>query len=324
MKVNHSQNTQCWQKISWYKNSTNATIVEVSNIPMMHDWQEAYKQTINNITKYYPPPYYLCLTGGIDSQSMLYAWYQTLGCHPDVIPVSFMYNEDCNAYDHVGLDEICSNYGYQRQIKKFDLMAFIDSGECKSYQIKHFTQSPQMAAWIKMVESLGSGTVIMSGELTYNKTYTSMVANHLGVREYAQNLNLSDSDLKYIPFFFEHDQSIATAHWNILKHVKYQIPNLENYDLLTELKNIYTHKKVVKYQTVGYPVIPQTLGLHGRCSGFEKFKEIYEQNHNYDREVCFKNIRPRSETSNRMFDVNLRLNLCDTIKYSHDIITNVI
>lgn len=317
MKIDAANNTQSWVNLTWHKNTKKASVIEYHLPQKKLSWQSAYEQTVTSIIKHYPAPYYLCVTGGVDSQAMLYAWYNTVGAHPDVIPISFLYNNQCNEYDQVGISEICTKYGYHRQIKSFDLMAFIDSGECKEYQISYYTQSPQMAAWIKMIESLVSGTVIMSGELTDNKKPTSMIANHFGVMEYARNLNLSGSELCYIPFFFEHDIDIATAHWPIIEKIKYNVPEPDDHDVLQNRKNTYLNIKVPKYQSVGYPVIPQYLGPIGRCSGFEKFKDLYEETHVYDRNAAMRAISNPAERSERMFDVNLRSNLLDTIKYKH-------
>lgn len=318
MKIDPQHNTQAWQNLTWHKNIRKANTL-IYDLPVYDlSAESASEQTVKSIIEHYPAPYYLCLTGGVDSQAMLYTWHKTVGTHPDVIPVSFLYNERCNEYDQVGITDICTKYGYHRQIRSFDLMEFIDSGECTQYQIKHYTQSPQMAAWIKMTESLLSGTVIMSGELTYDRTPSSMIPNHFGVREYAQNLNLSDSDLCYIPFFFEHDYDIATSHWHQIEKMKDAVTDIGqdhfNFDVQ---KKIYLNKKVKKYHSLGFPVIPQDLGPGGRCSGFAKFKDLYEQTHKFDRDVRMKAVPSRSEPSNRMFDVNLRLNLLDTVKYSH-------
>ena len=317
MKIDPIHNTQVWQNLTWHKNTRKANTL-VYDLPDYDTPNKlASQQTLKSIIEHYPAPYYLCLTGGVDSQAMLYVWHKTVGTHPDVIPVSFLYNERCNEYDQVGITDICTKYGYHRQIRSFDLMEFIDSGECTQYQIKHFTQSPQMAAWIKMTESLQSGTVIMSGELTYDRTPTAMIPNHFGVREYAQNLNLSDSDLCYIPFFFEHDYDIATSHWHQIKKIKYQASDYIDQLDRGHFKSMYLNKKVKKYHTVGFPVIPQNLGPSGRCSGFEKFKDLYDETHEYDRDVRMKSVSSYTEPSDRKFDVNLRLNLLDTIKYSH-------
>ena len=323
--MEYSHNTQSWQKINWIKGSGRPTIIAVEPWDHGFDWESGYKHTINSIVEHYPAPYYLCLTGGIDSQSMLYAWHQTLGVNPDVIPVSFMYNENCNDYDQAGIAEICQSYGYNRQIRRFDLMEFIDSGECRQYQIDNYTVSPQMAAWIKMSQSFMSGTVIMSGELTYYNIYSTMIGNHLGVTEYAQKLNQSDTGLCYIPFFFEHDQIIATAHWDILKNVKYPKVPQDGIEYLERMKLGYLNNKVVKYQTVGYPVVPQTQGPVGRCSGFEKFKDLYEKTHKFDPEARFSGNKFLSgESSKRMFDVNLRFGVMDHIKYHNTVKTQTV
>ena len=309
-------NTQGWLSLDWQtKNLNKSKITGLLPLKNCHTPFSAVQYTVSQIKKNYPPPYYLCCTAGVDSQAMIHAWlvannFDTGGMKV----VSFIYNEDCNQYDMEGLQEICNRHDIKRQCINFDLMSFINSGSCLEYQKKYYTQSPQMAAHIKMFQMLPAGTVLMSGELTEIGRCTSMIANHFSVYKYARENNLKNQNKKFIPFFFEHDNIIGTAHWENIKRKRQYINllNLSNIDRLRDYKI-----KCAKYIDAGYPVIAQTKGPEGRCSGFYKFKELYENTHTLNRQAALKYVGNYAIPSQRMFDINLRYATQDFIIYNH-------
>jgi len=317
-------NTQGWLSLDWHtKNLKKSKITGLLPPENCHSPFSAVQYTVDQIKKNYPPPYYLCCTAGVDSQAMLYSW---LVAHKfetkDFKVVSFLYNEDCNQYDMDGLQEICDRYNVQRQCINFDLMSFIDTGSCLEYQKKYYTQSPQMSAHIKMFEMLPAGTVLMSGELTNLGQCTSMMANHFSVYKYARKNNLENQNKKFIPFFFEHDNIIGTAHWKTIKEIQ-QYANLLN--ISSSKDKIDTYKiKCAKYIDAGYPIIAQTKGPEGRCSGFYKFKELYENTHTLNKQAALKYVGNFGIPSQRMFDINLRYATQDFIIYNHAFTTELI
>lgn len=280
-----------WQQYTWNKQPDSVQPNSISACISDHGFTDsivASTYTVKDIIEKYPPPYILCCTGGIDSQAMIYAWGFATDWDSKLFSVvSFLYDEHCNQYDMVGLQELCDEHGISRTCKDFPLMDFMLSGECTDYQIKYHTQSPQMAAHIKMIETFEKGTVLMSGELLNPGHESSITVNHFSVVKYALDFNNTHTHKKIIPFFFEHTDVIGTAHWHTFtkeKSKQYHKLLVNKYDINTndptdedrerraqiakyELKNY-------KYTECGYPVKPQQ---QGGGSGFETFKHLYEK-----------------------------------------------
>lgn len=246
-------------------------------------------RAIKKITESYPPPYTLMVSGGIDSQTMLWLWIQSK------VPfnaVSFRYlNADktgyLNDHDLVELKQFSEIHNIDVTYKDFDVIHFLEN-DLQQVAEKYQCTSPQICTHMKMSENIKEGTIIFSGNFasdTLHYDYTIF-----GLKRYADN-----SRRNIIPFFLLHDRELAGA----VQHQK-QYPRYLD--------------RVAALLALNIPAIPQPLKL----TGFEKIKDYYD-----DQSV---RVNPREKIkysnmpSKRVFDVLFRYRLTEKIKYQDPII----
>lgn len=236
---------------------------------------EAALYNIDYITKNYPEPYTLYLSGGSDSQAMLYAWVKS---GKPFRTFSGVYNFRSNWYDL----ETCSNFAKQLGIDityhDFDLINFLET-EHHNYAIKYKTGSPQFTAFIKMASMTKDGTVIFSGECTPPKHYVNPKSppmaipslNELGLYYYGIIENKP-----IVPWFFIETETMAYS-WKYENAPTY-IPSYSSQDIEIIQENKRMKKgynaKISIYHQNGYPVIPQ----NDKMNGFEQIKIYYDTN----------------------------------------------
>lgn len=268
--------------------------------------QDSVKNTVLDICKNFPAPYNIMCTGGVDSQCVLYAWknYATTEALAQTQIHSFMYNEQSNMYDMVGLPELCATYGFTHNYWEFDLLNFVDSGECLELQQQYLTYSPQMPAHIKMMSGFDAGTQIMSGNLVRSPDLLGMGVEEYSLIRYAKEINPAHSNKKVIPFFFLHDYQIARA----ASHKNNQLFTNQISRLAKE-KSDYIHKasasKCALLMSHGFPVTPQEFNY----TGFEKFKDVYEKYHSASlkqRLIASRCVIGMDKKSDRVFDIHHR------------------
>lgn len=226
---------------------------------------------VNKIVEEYPPPYRLLVSGGIDSQAMLYAW--KLSNQP-YQAVSFVYNDFMNEHDLVTLREFSNKENITVDYIPFDYFSFL-ANEYDHFANKYLCSSPQITAYIKFTQML-EGTCIFSGNFLL---YDSAVLTYamLGLYRYS----LTEEGKNTVPYFFLHTPELAYS--------------MRNHDILKP--HTYEHR-VNLYKQAHFPIIAQEQ----KYSGFEKYKEYYDKHH---REV-YKNKEIRMKyaikPSQRIFD----------------------
>jgi hypothetical protein len=238
---------------------------------------DAALYTVKHISEKYPPPYTLMLSGGVDSQAMLYAW------HVSKIPYntfSAIYNYNLNDYDLNTLKEFSSILNIDINYENFDLFNFLET-EYPEYTNRYLCGSPHICTYMKLADTISNGTVIMSGNFIQSN-YITMPSNLSGLLNYKKI-----SGRPIVPFFFLETEELAWAF---------------NDYTVDESKDHGYMAKVQSYQHFGFPVIPQSSKLHG----FEKVKEWFD--HNYHKPIPTENklIRIPSQGSNRIFDLLYR------------------
>ena len=266
-----------WVKTKVIDNNFYYDFKKTKNIEV--DPLTASLKTIDYITKTYTPPYTLMLSGGVDSQAMLYAW------HLSKVPyttLSAVYNYNLNDHDLVTLRDFSSNFNIHVNYKNFDLFNFLET-EYLEYSNRYLCGSPHMCTYMKLADIIENGTVIMSGNFIQENTVV-MTANTAGLINYK---NLSGKSI--IPFFFLETEELAWAFNDF---------TLED---INNDKNLY-RRKVRTYQHFGFPVIKQNT----KYTGFEKVKEWYDQNYNKPVPTDNKLIRLTGQGSNRIFDLLYR------------------
>ena len=259
--------------LSWYHVYDHTVDFRYENINNLNPL-EACQLTINQITKNYAPPYYIMVSGGIDSQAMLYAW---LKFGNNFIPTCFLYNDDLNHHDISTLKIFAEKYNIDVNYIDIDIIQFIDNN-FREYAEKYKCSSPWITSYIYMSEKL-NGTVIFSGNFLQSKNgpANSLTYSILGL----YRASLSKNNL--IPYFFLHSPELAYSfRWN-------------KTNLATYLD------KVNAYRRYGFPVLSQTE----KITGFEKIKDIYDLRFKY--KITGKDIlKYQNRISGRPTDIILR------------------
>jgi hypothetical protein len=282
-----------WMRFGWgenFSNEFNSKIpfyVDLTNlISSNKSLLEISQRVIKEIIEKYPPPYYLMVSGGMDSQVMLWCW---LNSSIDFIPISVKYTgapefkEILNEHDLIELDIFAKNNNIDIQYKYFDVINFLEN-DLETYAIKYQCTSPQICTHMKMSEIITDGTVIFSGNFANAFHYTYTI---LGLKRYADI-----SGRLMIPFFLLQDPELAGIHQ------------------VQSKSNDYSSKKYEAYKNLKVPVIPQP----GKQTGFEIIKDYYDTR--TDLIVPPKmRIKYASMPSKRKFDLLFRYMLMEKVKY---------
>lgn len=220
---------------------------------------DAAHQTINKIVQNYPAPYTLFLSGGVDSQAMLYAWH-TSGEKFKTCAV--MYNFNSNEHDLMSLRQFSKLHNIHINYVNFDLIDFLENMH-DEYANKYICGSPQITAYMRMVEMFNSGTAIMSGNFIMPGGATHIGPNQFGLYHFAKL-----TDTPFIPYFFIETKELAYAfkYNNYARHMSDSNIN--------KVEDIGYAGKVALYQSNGFPVLSQPK----KYNGFEKIKEYYDKN----------------------------------------------
>lgn len=266
---------------------------------------EAAIKTVNYIKDNYPAPYTLFLSGGVDSQAMLYAWYKS------GVPFktySGVYNNNLNSEDLKYIKIFADQIGITINFVDFDLFSFLDN-EHDFYAKTYYTGSPHYTTYLKMVDSLDSGTAVMAGNLFRPRVYyynsktnkpikvfnfqPGFEKNNLALLHYVNFTNKN-----FVPFFF-----IETEY---LTHSFTVVPNEK---IEESFNNMWLHSqsddqiavdismyqnKVAMYKYNGFPVIEQKNETRGKYTGFESVKDYYDL-------VLDEKKKSMSETELRQF-----------------------
>jgi hypothetical protein len=205
-------------------------------------------KTIDYIHENYPPPYSLCLSGGVDSQAMLYAWILSKKSFNTYVGI---YNNKLNWYDVETLDIFKKLHNTQINYENFDLFEFLNA-EHDSYARSYLCGSPQFTCHMKFADIINNGTVIYSGNFMEISDRLPISRNAFGMYHYSI---LSKHSI--VPFFFLETKELA-----------------ESFQLTDYVKNFNDPylQKILMYQTNGFPVIPQ----YKKYNGFETVKEYFD------------------------------------------------
>lgn len=268
---------------------------------------EASQHTIKYIVNSYPPPYRLYLSGGVDSQAMLYAWHLS-GIEYETY--SAVYNHNLNEHDLVALKNFADIYKIHINFVDFDLISFLRD-EHDFYAKTYLTGSPQFTSFMKMVSLQEQGTAIMSGNFLQrqesgfmeNKKYTNYPCkNGIGLYHYARKTNKN-----FIPFFFLERPELAYA-FTLTDYVNQFMLNYGNIEstnsvLENDLGKLVPYLiKNALYQSHGFPVLRQ----YKKLNGFEKVKDFFDENYTVPDNIANKLQRIHLQTSKRVFDVLYR------------------
>jgi hypothetical protein len=252
---------------------------------------DAAKYTIQYITKKYPPPYTLYLSGGTDSQAMLYSWIQS-GVPFETF--SAVFNNNLNAHDLDTLEQFSKIYNVKINYFDFDILNFLET-DLKGIIEKYYCGSPQIAAHIKMASMTDQGTVIFSGNfITYNNSAVPVTANHAALLRY----KIVDKK-NIIPWFFLETEELAFSFYPQSEIICNTPLEKKNKDY--GLKNLYDSKNYL-YRYYDFPIIPQSKKL----TGFEMVKDYIDQHPPRKPTVSEIMTKLYDQPSKRLFDLLYR------------------
>jgi len=210
-------------------------------------------EAVNNIVRDYPSPYNVFVSGGIDSQAMLWAWVKSghrfRTCH-------FDYGNDLNYHDRKYLDKFITKNNLEEtldlKIIPFDAVKFITSSELADYAKKYDTVSPQILTHIKLCEQV-EGTAVFGGNYIIPLDPQSTILNYtiLGLQRCADL-----SPKKIVPFFFLENPRLSYSFFKFLH----------------ESKDGGYLGRIKAYQKNGFPVTPQP----NKKTGFENIKRLFD------------------------------------------------
>lgn len=225
--------------------------IQIIELPKCTLGQSALEEAIlavRSIVRNYPAPYTLMLSGGVDSQAMLYAWLKS---GETFRTLTFRY-QGMNDHDIITLQEFIelNDLDVSLQYMDFDVMSFLNT-DYPNYATKYECSSPQICTHMKCSEMIHSGTVIFSGNFVMSPRNSGPMLSYaiLGMKRYAER-----SGRSIVPFFFLHTPQLAYS------FIPYEMTDaLSGYEM-----------KVEMYRLAGFPVIQQG----DKYTGFERVKEL--------------------------------------------------
>lgn len=266
-----------WINVEKSKNDYKIFIPRNSAVKL--DLNNVVSSTIEHIHQNYPPPYTLYVSGGIDSQAMLWAWHMS---KKPFKAVSYVYNNGMNSHDlEKGMPDFIKNLNVDIEYRQIDLLNFYKDIYSK-YHERYRCGSPQVCAYMYMADQQREGTVIFSGS-----NFGFYTKNEWGLYNYG-----TISKKNIVPFFFSETSEIHYYSRSITKN---------NSD------------KIARYNKLGFPVIDQGPGETG-TSGFEQIKNFYDQEYTHLVTNKLKFSRLYNQRSSRTYDILLRNHL--EVKYN--------
>lgn len=280
----------------WFK-INNLTIDFSADIKYLNTIDAAEK-TVKSIMENFPAPYRLMVSGGVDSQAMLYVW-KLFG--KNFIPTSITYNGDYNDHDICTLREFAQKENIEIEYHNFDLLGFYQTRFFKIAE-KYQCVSPQFAAHIGMIESL-DGTCIFSGD---RLEPNSALINSRNICV----LNAS-KEMQIVPYFFMHTPELSYS--LIYEHLTPEVINLH------AGKDYHDYPKKVNYlQKSGIPVIAQLT----KYTGFEKIRDYYDNTYRHLLTPVVRMKYYKHYPHFCMFDILLRYPYEDKFIVSFDHVIN--
>jgi hypothetical protein len=244
----------------------------------------------NKISSNFSPPYNLMVSGGIDSQAMLYAWHKS---NTPFNAINFRYigknGEWYNEHDFENMTTFSKSYGINITQYDLSICRFLEN-ELEIYAYRYNCTSPHICTYMKMCDLI-NGSIFFSGNIFSPQLRPGLDYTIYGLERYRQK-----SQREIVPFFFLYDADLTTSFF------KYR----------TDKENYFG--KVDIYHQGGFPVIPQQQ----KYTGFEKIKEYYDQFPNLvtNRERILYSRYP----SRRIFDMVFRYRLTEHVKYKDPIV----
>lgn len=235
-----------------------------------------------------PGPFTLFVSGGVDSQAMLYAWYLSgakfVALNVQYVSNGVFFNED----DCADLHAFAGKYGIPIQTRQLDILSFLES-ELPVLSKTYYCTSPQICTHMKMTDFVDEGTCVFSGN--FIGLGAPLDFTILGLARFASY----QSRVNLIPYFF-------------LSHPELSVSFLAGINTCDQFLSPY-EQKCQLYQRGGLPVIPQ----HTKLTGFEKIKEYFDDKEHLVSKM--DRLRFANRPSKRIFDIKYRYKLSEHVRY---------
>lgn len=211
----------------------------------------------------------LCLSGGIDSQSMVYAWLEA-GLKFDV--VSCVFDNDLNKHDVDTAIEFCKIHDINLKLIPVNVVQFLNR-ENLDYAVKYKSSSPQFNVHYKFFNILRDmgytgaccgGVALFKDEDKWGTNFKYNIFNFMNYVEQS-GFMVQGSFLSYYP---ELTWSIGL----LTKHVDLPRTGIYGNDLFDLFEKERYKAKIDGYTKAGFKIIPQLAAY----TGFEEVKKYYE------------------------------------------------
>lgn len=275
--------------------------IDVNNIIFSENKElEHGLNAINYIVNNYPSPFYLMVSGGIDSQVMALMWKISKVPHK---LISFRYDIDYNKHDIENFTNLANKNNLEVEHIDLTLFNFFEN-ELLDLAKKTNCDSPHICTFMKFREKIMDGTLIYSGSPFH---FDGIELNYtiLGLERYKQLYNHN-----MVCYFFNMTPELAGS-FNIRFTKLLYSKKPKNPGLL--VKSLFYETKAETYKQAGFDVFPQTV----KYTGFEKYKDYYD----------VKGVNPilrakhAKSPSKRVFDILFRYEIGSKLVLPKDSIT---
>lgn len=274
-----------WCKLEYLKDTININldiseddVLRVSTTPI----EEIKRNAILSASKVVGNNPVICLSGGIDSQAMLYMWEEQ---NIPYTAVTFDFGNGFNSHELEDAQRYATLHNIPLKIIKLDVMRFL-SRDLKKFVKEYDMLSPQFSVHAYFLETIrklgytgavfgGNGLVPTEDSLDFRLTETQL----LDLEKYSTN-----SGFPVLPSFlnFDKDLCIALALGTPLNEYDHNPENPAskiNYDpILRSLvpvveisAKIKYQSKIQSYKNIGCQIVPQDF----KKTGFEQIKDYY-------------------------------------------------
>lgn len=225
---------------------------------------------VHQIVATHPAPHVLFVSGGVDSQAMIYIW-KLAGVPFQACHINYM---GYNTHDYLDIKNFCERECVDLNVIDFDVIHFLEH-DLPNYAVKYQCASPQICTYMTMSE-LVEGTPVFAGNIP-NINGLSLDNTIFGLQRYAV---LSGRPM--VPFFL-----MGT-------------PDSRRASLVQSMplsQDAFTYeRKCEHYEHMGIPIIRQAE----KYTGFEHIKLFYD--HQHTRVTPLMKISHAHLPSQRVFD----------------------
>lgn len=207
----------------------------------------------------------LCLSGGVDSEAMLWSF---IAAEVNFKCIFMRFENDLNDYDLVDNVELCKKLGVEFSYYDVNIRDFYESEKYYQYGQKYRCQSPQLAAHLHLINAIKGYPVLAGNPLEIYAIDKNIVHNIPGdlhctyLRFFVQNNRAG------APYFFLYTPELCYSflHGEIMQELLY-------FARLGADVNFFYELKCLIYRDAGFNIKPRS----DKFTGFEKLRKLYDK-----------------------------------------------